>query len=144
METLNIQYSIDDKLHLVATEVHDYLIVYLAGSIDSYNSEIFKKRIISMIDALVLKNVAIDMSQINYMSSTGLGTFVYLYQHLTKIKKELVLLNMQPKVLAILKLLGFNNFFFILESAPNNKKLFEKKRHNNRYTNPELLNILLN
>jgi anti-anti-sigma factor len=65
-------------------------------------------------------NIVLDMEHINYAASMGIGTIINLLKDITKKNGKLIVINIQPKVLDVLNLLGFVKFLNIekdLEAA---------------------------
>ena len=57
------------------------------------------------------KNLIFDMSEITYVSSTGIGTFTGFLKNVKPMGGNLVLVGMAKRVLEVFSLLGFVNFF---------------------------------
>jgi anti-sigma B factor antagonist len=55
--------------------VNGTAVLDLAGEVDSYNSPKLREKMVSMIDA-GNQNLVINMSGVDYIDSTGLGTLV--------------------------------------------------------------------
>lgn len=66
--------------------------------------------------------IIISMADIDYIASAGMGTLVNCNELMNNNGKKLKLCDLSPKVLKIVKMLGFTNFFNIyptLEEAEN-------------------------
>jgi anti-anti-sigma factor len=86
------------------------LILTLSGYIDTYNSALFQKRVTKAIDS-GFTHLIFDCGGLNYVSSTGIGSFTQFLKTIKALKGELVLLDVQPKVYEVFQLLGFSQFF---------------------------------
>lgn len=105
----------DDSLTISlrkAEGVQNGLIVYLSGYIDTYNSSFFQKQITKVIDAGFI-NLIFNCSALNYVSSTGIGSFTVFLKVVKPKGGDIVLLEIQPKVYEVFQLLGFSQFFNI-------------------------------
>ena len=91
------------------------MFIYLSGYIDTYNSSFFQKQITKVIEA-GYTNVVFNCSSLNYVSSTGIGSFTVFLKIVKPKGGDIVLLNIQPKVYEVFQLLGFSQFFNIKES----------------------------
>jgi anti-anti-sigma factor len=114
----NESLKIDLKL---VDGVEGGLLLALNGYIDTYNSAIFQKRVTKAIDSGFIKLI-FDCTGLNYVSSTGIGSFTSFLKTLKSIHGDLVLLDVQPKVYEVFQLLGFSQFFNIrgtVEEAMN-------------------------
>jgi anti-anti-sigma factor len=112
--------SLKIKLQKV-TEVEGCLVLYLTGYIDTYNSTYFQKRVQKAIEAGFIRLV-FQCGGLNYVSSTGIGSFTAFLKSVKPRGGDLVLLEIQPKVYEVFQLLGFSQFFNIkddLESSVN-------------------------
>jgi anti-anti-sigma factor len=86
------------------------LVLYLTGYIDTYNSNSFQKRVISAIESGYNKLV-FSCAGLNYVSSTGIGSFTAFLKQVKPAGGDVVFLGIQPKVYEVFQLLGFSQFF---------------------------------
>lgn len=108
----------DDSLKIKLEKVHDVegcLILYLTGYIDTYNSNYFQKRVAKAIEAGFIRLI-FQCGGLNYVSSTGIGSFTAFLKSVKPRGGDLVLLEIQPKVYEVFQLLGFSQFFNIKEN----------------------------
>lgn len=90
--------------------------IYLNGYIDTYNSNFFQKKITKVVEA-GFSNLIFNCSALNYVSSTGIGSFTSFLKMLKPKGGDIVLLEIQPKVYEVFQLLGFSQFFNIKDTA---------------------------
>ncbi|MDR3131201.1 MAG: STAS domain-containing protein [Treponema sp.] len=112
--------SLKITLQLVE-EIGGCLLLYLTGYIDTYNSNCFQKRIAKAID-YGYSRLIFHCGGLNYVSSTGIGSFTAFLKAVKSRNGDLVLLGIQPKVYEVFQLLGFSQFFNIknnIEEAYN-------------------------
>ena len=67
----------DDSLAInlrKAEGVQNGIFIYLSGYIDTYNSSYFQKKVTQVIEAGYI-NLIFNCSSLNYVSSTGIGSF---------------------------------------------------------------------
>ncbi len=86
--------------------------VYLSGYIDTYNSNYFQKQITKVIEAGYI-NLIFNCAALNYVSSTGIGSFTVFLKVIKPKGGDIVLQEIQPKVYEVFQLLGFSQFFNI-------------------------------
>jgi anti-anti-sigma factor len=91
------------------------LILTLSGYIDTYNSTSFQKRVGRAIESGFTKLIFI-CSGLNYVSSTGIGSFTAFLKSLKSLAGDMVLQDLQPKVFEVFQLLGFSQFFNIRDT----------------------------
>ncbi len=105
----------DDSLTITlrkADGIKNGLCIYLSGYIDTYNSSYFQKKVTQVIEAGYI-NLIFNCSSLNYVSSTGIGSFTVFLKIVKPKGGEVVLLEIQPKVYEVFQLLGFSQFFNI-------------------------------
>ncbi len=95
--------------------VESGLVIYLNGYIDTYNSSFFQKRIQKVVEAGFI-NLVFNCASLNYVSSTGIGSFTAFLKMIKPKGGDIVLLEIQAKVYEVFQLLGFSQFFNIKDS----------------------------
>jgi anti-anti-sigma factor len=103
--------------------VEGCLILYLNGYIDTYNSNYFQKRVAKAIEKGFIKLI-FQCNGLNYVSSTGIGSFTAFLKSVKPRGGDLVLLEIQPKVYEVFQLLGFSQFFNIRENLDESVNYF--------------------
>jgi len=101
------------------------LILYLTGYIDTYNSNFFQKRVNRAIESGFIRLI-FHCSGLNYVSSTGIGSFTAFLKAVKPRGGDLVLLDTQPKVYEVFQLLGFSQFFNIKDNLDEAIEFFTK------------------
>jgi len=101
------------------------LVMYLTGYIDTYNSNFFQKRVNKAIEAGYTRLI-FHCGSLNYVSSTGIGSFTSFLKTVKPRNGDLVLLEIQPKVYEVFQLLGFSQFFNIKENLDDATAFFTK------------------
>ena len=118
----------DDSLSISlkkAEGINHGLFVYLSGYIDTYNSNFFQKQITKVIEAGYI-NLIFNCSALNYVSSTGIGSFTAFLKMVKPKGGDIVLLEIQPKVYEVFQLLGFSQFFNIKDSMSDAINFFKQ------------------
>ena len=116
--------SLKLKLEKV-NEVEGAIILHLTGYIDTYNSSYFQKRVQKVIEA-GYNRLIFQCAGLNYVSSTGVGSFTSFLKAVKPKSGDLVLLEIQPKVFEVFQLLGFSQFFNIKETLEDAVDFFKK------------------
>ena len=104
-------------------EVEGCLVLTLSGYIDTYNSSFFQKRVQKAVEAGFTRLIFI-CSSLNYVSSTGIGSFAAFLKSVKPQGGDLVMLDIQPKVYEVFQLLGFSQFFNIKSSLEESIEFF--------------------
>jgi len=108
----------DDSLKIKLQEITEAgkcLMLTLTGYIDTYNSNFFQKRVQKAIEAGFIKLI-FNCGSLNYVSSTGIGSFTTFLKGVKPQGGDLVMLEIQPKVYEVFQLLGFSQFFNIRDN----------------------------
>ncbi len=114
--------SLKIKLQKV-NEVEGCLVLYLTGYIDTYNSNYFQKRVAKAIESGFVRLI-FQCGGLNYVSSTGIGSFTAFLKAVKPRSGDLVLLEIQPKVYEVFQLLGFSQFFNIKDNLEESVDFF--------------------
>ena len=117
----------DDSLKISLEKVDGVpngLCIYLNGYIDTYNSNFFQKKIQKVVEAGFI-NLIFNCSSLNYVSSTGIGSFTAFLKMVKPKGGDIVLLEIQPKVYEVFQLLGFSQFFNIKDTTEDAVSLFK-------------------
>ncbi len=108
----------DDSLKISLQRVENSegcIVLFLTGYIDTYNSNFFQKRVSKAIEGGFTKLI-FNCAGLNYVSSTGIGSFTAFLKAVKPRGGDLVLLEIQPKVYEVFQLLGFSQFFNIKDT----------------------------
>ncbi len=118
----------DDSLKIdlkKADSVENCVILVLNGYIDTYNSNGFQKRIKRAVETGFVRLI-FNCSGLNYVSSTGIGSFTSFLKTVKPRGGDVVLINIQPKVYEVFQLLGFSQFFNIRDTIEEAISHFSK------------------
>ncbi|HUW69665.1 MAG TPA: anti-sigma factor antagonist [bacterium] len=105
--------------------VENCLALFLTGYIDTYNSNFFQKRVGKAIDS-GFSRLIFNCGGLNYVSSTGIGSFTAFLKAVKPRGGDIVLLEIQPKVYEVFQLLGFSQFFNIKENLEEATSFFHQ------------------
>ena len=109
------EITIKDSLRITPMQVGgdgETIQLILNGYIDTYNSPEFQSHINEVINSGV-KYIIFNLGGLNYISSTGIGAFTSFLKNLRQKKGNMVLFDLQEKVMEVFQLLGFTKFFKI-------------------------------
>lgn len=105
----------DDSILIDLKILGDILLVKLIGYIDTYNSNYFINQINKILENGAYK-IIFDCSGVSYISSTGIGSFVIVLKTVKSHGGEVVILKIAPRVYEVFALLGFSQFFKIVDT----------------------------
>lgn len=95
--------------------IGEHKIIQVTGEVDLYNVSELKKALFSITDGNC-KSVIVDMKNVNYMDSSGIGALVAGQKKMRAHNGTFALMNIHEDVLNILKLATLDRFFRIYES----------------------------
>lgn len=95
------------NLTIDVVEEENYCIVKLNGEIDVYTAPKLKKEILPLTERKGNK-VKIDLENIKYLDSTGLGVFINAYKSTKENDGELKLIHVHDRVLRLFKVTGLH------------------------------------
>lgn len=84
--------------------------IELDGDLDFHSSPDLRKELTKLIDQSVDK-VLIDLEKVNYIDSSGLATFVELFQKMKKSGGKLVLFNLAQSVRSVFEIAKLDTIF---------------------------------
>jgi anti-sigma B factor antagonist len=118
----------DDSLKIRLQKVdqaENCLALFLTGYIDTYNSNFFQKRVGKAIESGHVRLI-FNCGGLNYVSSTGIGSFTAFLKSVRPRGGDIVLLEIQPKVYEVFQLLGFSQFFNIKDNLDEAVAFFQQ------------------
>ncbi|WP_404451211.1 STAS domain-containing protein [Virgibacillus necropolis] len=86
--------------------------VILSGEIDAYTAPNLKDTLLPL-TKLDGKTVEVDLEQVGYMDSTGLGVFISALKSTKEYNSHLTLVNLQERVMRLFKITGLNEIMDI-------------------------------
>ena len=92
----------------------DLLEVKVNGFLDAHTAVQFEETMDQMLK-LNYNKVIINLEELNYISSAGIGTLMVLLHQLRQRQGDMVILKPSPKVLKLLEMLGFTKIFTIVQ-----------------------------
>ncbi len=95
-------------------DLGEHKIIEVSGEVDLYNVSELKKSLFSITDG-GSKSVIVDMKNVNYMDSSGIGALVAGQKKMRAHGGTFALLSIHDDVLNILKLATLDKFFKIYE-----------------------------
>jgi anti-sigma B factor antagonist len=110
----------------VAREDHsDVSILRLKGFLDAHTAPNFEQAIQELIEENRFK-IIVSMSDLNYISSAGLGVFMGFIEEIREKNGDIKLSNMTDKVYKVFDLLGFPALYQIFKEEAEAEKEYNK------------------
>ena len=95
-----------ENFEVVREDKSDVSILRLQGFLDAHTAPKFEKAIQQLLSENRFKLI-VSMTELNYISSAGLGVFMGFIEEIRKKEGDIKLSNMSPKVFKVFDLLGF-------------------------------------
>lgn len=95
----------DKKIEIV----DDIQTIKLIGDLDVYSEDEFKSFIDEEIDPN--KDVRIDLKELDYLDSTGLGMFMNIYKMVNENGKEIKIINAKDNIQKLFKITDLTDLF---------------------------------
>ncbi|MDY6968865.1 MAG: STAS domain-containing protein [Spirochaetota bacterium] len=102
-------------MEITYKEIGEHKIIQVTGEVDLYNVSELKKALFSITDGRH-SSIIVDMKNVNYMDSSGIGALVAGQKKMKAHNGRFGLMNIHEDVLSILKLATLDRFFNIYES----------------------------
>jgi anti-sigma B factor antagonist len=99
------------------SEKENYYLIKVEGEIDAYHSATFKQKTKEKLTEISQSKFVIDMSLVSYIDSAGLGAVVSLLKEARNLKKELILVGLQPQVRKIFEMTKLDKIVKILDTT---------------------------
>ena len=97
----------------------DVFIIDVSGEMDLYNSYKLKELVMKMMERQV-KSVVLNMEEVEYIDSSGIGALIHIYSTMKKASCQLYITNIHgavKKVIELTKLMGYFPITNSLEEA---------------------------
>ncbi|MBM7559676.1 STAS domain-containing protein [Marinitoga litoralis] len=98
------------------SEKGNYFLIKVDGEIDAYHSATFKQKSKEKLSGTSHSKYVIEMSNVTYIDSAGLGAVVSLLKEARNLKKELVLVGLQPQVRKIFEMTKLDKIVKIVDT----------------------------
>jgi anti-sigma B factor antagonist len=93
----------------------DAVILALSGKLDATTAKTFEDRILGVINSGT-QRLVVDLSQLDYVSSSGLRVFLLTAKRLQPTDGKLVLCGLRDHIRQVFDLAGFSSILFIYGS----------------------------
>lgn len=100
------------NIKIDATENSGEYLVSVSGELDVYTAPELKQ-VFEPVAAAGQHDLIVDLSELNYMDSTGLGIFVGTLKDLNKHDKELHVLGVNDRILKLFEITGLRDLMYV-------------------------------
>ena len=95
-------------------------VVAMAGELDENTLESLRSQMAPVLDDANCKFLVLNLSELQFINSKGIGFFVFLHTHLAKAQRKLILVSAQEPVMDVMSLVGLTSviaYFSSMEEA---------------------------
>lgn len=103
------------ELSLGSRNERGWTVVDVKGEVDLFTAPKFREHVVALVEKDQRK-IAVNLEDVEFMDSTGLGVLVGVLRRLKERDGELALLGPQGSVLRVLTVTGLNRVFPIYDS----------------------------
>lgn len=104
------------ELEVSTRDVGDHTVVKLKGEVDIYTAPSLRETIVDSVEKGKYK-IAVDLDDVDFLDSTGLGVLVGGLKRVKQHDGELGIICNQEKILRIFKITGLTKIFKMYTSA---------------------------
>lgn len=91
--------------------IEDTLLVKILGELDHHTSEDIRNQLDSLLSSMSIKNIVFDLSQMNFMDSSGVGMFMGRYKKIKAKNGMPIMIAIQNSNRRLLKMSGLFNIY---------------------------------
>src|SRR5690625_937490 len=102
------------NLSIDTVKENNQMIVHVSGEVDIYTTPDLQKQLMEVTKQKG-QAVVVDLSEVNYMDSTGIGVFISTLKTTNENDSHLKLVNLQSQVMRLFDITGLNE---IIEIQP--------------------------
>ena len=100
------------------------LVTINTDTLDDGNEKHFRQEVISNLDPGV--NVVVDLNEVDFIDSSGLGVILSCYRHLQTAKGDLKLCRMKESVRSLFELVRMHRIFEIYDTSEEAIESFQQ------------------
>lgn len=108
----------DDRLTISVSPGPGYLVVSVAGEIDTVTASQFREQLASVITCGA-RRVVVDLARVTFMDSAGIGVLTATHRVLAVQQGSLAVVSPSPAVRRVLSLSGLDQVILVTSSVPD-------------------------
>ncbi|MDP8245679.1 MAG: STAS domain-containing protein [Candidatus Hinthialibacter antarcticus] len=102
-------------MNCLSSEIGDVLIIqFRFETLDANNAKMVRQEVDPIIQDR--KKVAVDMSEVQFIDSSGLGTLLTFYRKVKSVEGSLLLYGMTSQAMSLFELVKMDRIFEVVES----------------------------
>lgn len=113
-------------MDLTVEKDSSYLIVGLDGQFDLHTAKRFKTKLMRYVNK-GSRNIVLDLGEIDFIDSSGIGAILSIYKKIEQKSGELVIINLSPPLKRIFELSGVLNIINLYSSRDEALKKLQRR-----------------
>ncbi|MDQ6599530.1 anti-sigma F factor antagonist [Bacillus salipaludis] len=102
---------------------HDVLCIRLSGELDHHTADELREQAANAIDRNEIRHIVLNLEQLTFMDSSGLGVILGRYKQIKQVHGEMVVCAISP---AIQRLFDMSGLFKIIKMEPTENCALQK------------------
>ena len=90
-------------------------VIILGGDVDLRQSPMFHAALVEIVNERP-RRLILDLSEVPYMDSSGVGTLVEIFRRVSAYKGKMILFGLNPRVRSVFEITKLDKFFTIVEN----------------------------
>ncbi len=100
------------ELHFMESKLDKYILVSISGEVDIYTSQGLKDKLFGIIENNKA-DIKLDLSELNYIDSTGLGIFVGALKIAKQYDKKILITGLKDNIKKLFVITGLDKVFIL-------------------------------
>jgi anti-sigma B factor antagonist len=109
-------------LRMESETKQDHILFTVHGEIDLYNVKLFKDKVNLLLDTVRVPNIILDLVDVEYIDSTGLGILIGVKRRVAEKSGELLLVLRMERILKLFSITGLSKIFDIFPTVADAEK----------------------
>ena len=105
--------AMEDQLNISVERKSEFTVVAISGSVNMMDVDAFRQQLLSTIESEQGQDLIIDLSQMNFINSLGLGVLVAAQREMKRVQHRLKLVQPQAGVQKMLETTKLTRLFAI-------------------------------
>lgn len=101
---------------ITSRRIKQSLIVGIQGELDHHTAEQMRDKLDELIEDPIIKNLIIDIKDMGFMDSSGIGVLIGRYKLITSRGGQVGIININPNIKKIFRVSGLQKIFKTYDS----------------------------
>ncbi|MCL6570479.1 MAG: anti-sigma F factor antagonist [Bacillus sp. (in: Bacteria)] len=102
---------------------HNILVIRLSGELDHHTADELRAKVITVIEKNEIRHIILNLEQLTFMDSSGLGVILGRYKQVKQVQGEMVVCAISP---AIQRLFDLSGLFKIIKMEQTEESALQR------------------